>query len=329
MEKENALISYSRGSLFWETLPTFKKIREMDDVQVQYAVEKLVPSEAITVVYGPGGGFKTWFMLQLGYSVASGRAFLGRATRIMPVYYLDYENPLAVIKERALIIGPSDMRIWDMSFEKELPRFDKPKTLQVFEDFPSGLIIIDSLRSCQSADENSSKDMTAVMENFKALRKAHFTVCLIHHTLKGEANTYRGSTAVQDQCDHMLSIESPSSRSKQGEVTLKVKAGAKTRFEPIDPISFTFNPAIGLVEGRSGEESPDQGEHVIEQSIESLLTKEGRLNQNEICTRIGRKKQIVCEVLKDGEGKLWTCTTEGSRHEKIYELISPPLDGDE
>ena len=257
MEKDNGLTSDSQSAIC-NKLPTFKEIMEMNDVQIQWAVDKLVPSEAVTVVYGPGGGFKTWFMLQMGCCVSDGRAFLGMATQAMPVYYLDYENPLAVIKERAAIIGPSEMRIWNMSFEKELPRFDGRDIIQTFESFPRCLIIIDSLRSSHLADENSSKDMAAVMENFKMLRRLGFTVCVIHHSpKKGSRISYRGSTVVQDQCDHMLAIAGLSSRS--GEVNLRVETGAKTRFATIDPIRFKFNPESGLIEGHSGRESADRG----------------------------------------------------------------------
>jgi hypothetical protein len=63
------------------------------------------------------------------------------------------------------------------------------------------------MRSAHLLDENSSKDMTLVMSRLKELREWGHTIVGILHAPKGDARTYRGSSALIDQCDHALGFE--------------------------------------------------------------------------------------------------------------------------
>ena len=45
------------------------------------------------------------------------------------------------------------------------------------------------------------------MERLKQLKDMGFAILLLHHTPKGNENTYKGSTAFLDLCDHVLGLE--------------------------------------------------------------------------------------------------------------------------
>ena len=68
------------------------------------------------------------------------------------------------------------------------------------------MLIFDTLRAAQSKDENDSKEMQLIMSRLKELRDAGFTILLLHHTPKSNERTYKGSTAILDLADHVLSL---------------------------------------------------------------------------------------------------------------------------
>lgn len=71
---------------------------------------------------------------------------------------------------------------------------------------PGSLLVFDTLRASQSRDENDSQQMASIMMKLKILRDSGFTILLIHHTPKGNDNIYKGSTAIFDLSDHVLSF---------------------------------------------------------------------------------------------------------------------------
>lgn len=186
------------------SLPTLTEIAGLN-IQVEWVVEKIIPKEAITVIHGKGGIGKTWLLMELGRCVSEGLRFFDLNTRRMPVYYIDFENSEASLVERAKILGGGSMKVWHLSVDPSPPKIDWTEWVK-YKELEPGLIIFDTFRACQEAEENSSTEMAKVISRFKELRAKRFTVILIHHTTKNGEN-FRGSQAILDLCDHVLSME--------------------------------------------------------------------------------------------------------------------------
>jgi len=309
-------------------LPTLGDIYDMD-IQVEWVVDKLIPKQSVIVLHGKGGVGKTWLQLQMGSNVAEGIPFVGQLHVMqMPVYYIDFENSLATLHDRAIVLGKSGLRVWHVSNPIPPPRLDSKDDWERYKKLPLGLLIFDTLRASQLLDENSSRDMAMVMMRLKELRDMGFTVILIHHTPKGDERTYKGSTSIVDQCDHVLSLDRVHDIGSDLEIDdddwkfpLRLGVRGKTRYEPFS-IYLVFDPSKGF------DVAPDPDDETL-RTIHFLIVKFKKdhgsaPNQTSIVEmvkehNINRKK--VQRLLRKGEGQFWTVVTSPKTRAKLYEPI--------
>jgi hypothetical protein len=246
--------------------------------------------------------------LELGARISEGNFFAGLPTEKVPVFYADYENGLSMLVDRTKVIGPSEMRLWHISNLIPPPRLESSEWI-LFKSLLPGLIIFDTLRSCQLLDENSSKDMALIMGRLKELREIGHTILLLHHTQKADSRTYKGSTAILDLCDHVLGLDRVKEIGSEAVIEdddeqdrpLRLGTREKTRFEPFS-IFLKFDPLCRF----SVANNPDDE---LLSNLQDLL-EGGELNQTEFFMSakegldINRKKFL--RLLKKGEGKFWT-----------------------
>jgi len=293
------------------------------DVKTEYLVDGLIPKEGITLLFGRGGIGKTSFCLQLARAVAEGMPFGGLQTIKTPVYYVDFENPLSVLKHRAENIGHTgNLWVWHISNEIQPPRLDSLEW-ELYKQLPSGLLIFDTLRSANLSDENNSQDMQVIMARLKELREMGFTILLLHHCPKGNESIYKGSTVLLDSVDHVLGLEGikESDTEFSGENFYRLGARLKTRFDP-HHIFLTFNPDI-----KGFEIAKDPDYEVIE-DIQELLEGKGELNTNQVYELVKKELDIkskaqVLKLLKKGEGKFWDTEKRGKA--VFYSPIVQPI----
>lgn len=287
-------------------LPTFFDIANLN-LKVEYIIPGLIPKQSITLLHGRGGGLKTWLALELGARISEGNFFAGLPVEKTPTYFADYENSLPMLVDRTKIIGPSEMRLWHISNDIPPPRLDSSDWI-LFKSLLPGLIIFDTLRSCQLLDENSSRDMALILGRLKELRETGHTILLLHHTQKADTRTYKGSTAILDLCDHVLGLERVKEVGSEtivddDEMDLPLRLGTreKTRFEPFS-IFLKFDPSRGF----SLANNPDDE---LLSNLRDLLEGNG-LNQTQFFKlakselEMNRKKFL--RLLKKGEGRFWT-----------------------
>ncbi len=177
------------------------------DVKTEYLLDRLIPKQGITLLFGRGGIGKSSLCLQIAHAIGNGIPFDNIQTIKMPVYYIDFENPLTCLKERISNIGLSDnVSIWHISNETPPPRLDSSDWV-LYKQLPAGLLIFDTLRASNLSDENDSRQMAVVIARLKELREMGFTILLLHHTPKANENTYKGSTAILDLVDNVIGLE--------------------------------------------------------------------------------------------------------------------------
>ena len=297
-----------------------KKGSELEylNIPIEYAVRGLIPLKAITLVPAKGGTGKSTVSTQIVDAISKGMPIWGLETKQLPVVYVDFENPYAVIVERIKKIKASDIDIWHPTHEIKPPRLDS-KEYVFYKQLPeNATIVIDTLRASQKGDENNSQDMIFVMQRLQELRDSGFTIILLHHTTKYNEKQYKGSTVIYDQSDHILSLY----RVKKGHDTeidddnpdskdycYRLGTREKTRYKPFhiyldfDTEQELFIPAP----------DPDTGDL---EKIYDLLHGKVKLNQTQLYDLIKdemgiKSKGQAVNLLRKGTGKYWQAEREG------------------
>jgi hypothetical protein len=297
------------------------------DVRVEYAINKLIPDRALTLFHGRGGLGKTWIALQVAKAVSTGEDVFGLITKKRPVVYIDFENPLSIVVERVRRLDIQGVQFWTPTASPRPPRLDSDDYV-FYKSLPAGaLLIMDSLRSAYSGDENSSRDIGVVMGRLLELRDCGFTIWINHHTPKGNEKVYKGSTAISDLVDHVLSFYKvrPSNFEELDDDlgpmpgdTFFLGVRDKTRFEPFH-VFLTFQEGGGF----SVAEDPDADELAAIQDF--IRTGGGGLTQTDIVVwakgelQITKKGRLVSLLKKGESGGRWRSRKDGFR--RIYGLL--------
>ncbi|MFH0773891.1 MAG: AAA family ATPase [bacterium] len=285
------------------------------DVRTEYLLENLIPKGSITLLFGRGGIGKTSVAMQIAHRVAEGLPFGNLQTIKIPVYFVDFENPLAILKERVGKIGRSDnLYVWHISNEiLQPPRLDS-KEWELYKELPPGLLVFDTLRASHLSDENDSKPMALIMARLKELREKGFTIFLLHHTPKGNEGIFKGSTAILDLADHVLGLEEiKESDSVEFDINNLYRLGVriKTRYDP-HHIFLRFNPNI-----KGFEIAKDPDTEKIEAIYEILKESPEGLKQKEFKEKVKNELDLtesqIRKLLKKGENIAWDIQKGGEK----------------
>jgi hypothetical protein len=296
------------------------------EIQTTYVVDQLMPEQSVTVLHASGGTGKTFAALQVAKSIDEGSAVFGLSAIRRPVIFVDFENPLPVLVERARALDIRGVSFWHQAFDPKPPKLDGAG-FEAYTRLPTGSVLIfDTLRASHDKDENSSEDMAPIMARLKELRDQGRTVLVLHHTSKMNERGSKGSTAITDLADHVLALY----RVRQGtyqqieddgepgpETIYRLGTGDKTRYRPAQ-VYLQRSPFGGFVlaEDPNQERMSEilsfmrQATEPITQSTISEWAKDG--------LGIANKGKIVA-LLLHGEGRLWRSRKEGVR--RFYEPL--------
>lgn len=295
------------------------------DIKINWVIDKLLPEQSITLFHGRGGVGKTWLSLILGDAVSQGKPFMGLTTKKVPVYYIDFENPLPVLVERIKKLGIEEINFWHNQTDPKPPKID---TLdwEVYKKLPPGLIIIDTLRAFQNMDENDSRHMALVMARLKELRELGFTILLLHHTPKGNERIYKGSTAILDLSDQVLSLHrvdnSDSVEEEEFGQFFYFGTKDKTRYEPFF-MYLEFDADNIFIKVESPDTADSEG---IRKILTEFIVANFRLpNQSEVIDiatqQLKVSKTRVRTLLHKGEKAYWSIQKGNIRNQKFYEPV--------
>ena len=297
------------------------------DISIEWIVDKLLPKESVTLLHGRGGIGKTWISLILADAISRGLPFMGLDCQKIDCIFIDFENSLPVLIDRIRKANIDEVFFWHNTNEVlKPPRLDS-EPWNLYKTLPSSsLLIYDTLRASQSRDENDSQHMAFIMQRLKELRDKGFTILLLHHTPKGNDRTYKGSTAILDLADHVLSLHKVRKNNPEGgeiededeqDCLYRLGMRGKTRYEPFH-IFMAFDKTKGFVKALD----PDTEDL---EAIQDILKERGILNQGQIFDAVKEELDIkskgkLVNLLKKGEGKFWKSRKEGRAF--YYEALS-------
>ena len=182
------------------------------NLSIKWIVDKFIPEETITLFSARGGSGKTRLMYKMASCIAEGEPFLKEFKCVKKeVYYIDFENPLALINDMRRGMNLSGkINLWPIHQVNEAYRPKRLSDKDWWEWYnqlkPNSILFIDTLRSSSLGfDENSSGDMGEYTDRLKKLREyLGLTIILEHHTRKGDKRIFRGSSALPDLVDNTL-----------------------------------------------------------------------------------------------------------------------------
>ncbi|MGR3743929.1 MAG: AAA family ATPase [Pseudooceanicola nanhaiensis] len=188
------------------------------DLSSQYIVKGWLNAGTFSVIYGEPNVGKTFLALDIAFHVAAGEAWHGNRVRGGPVIYLASEGGHGIeLRIEAFRHDRPDMAaaIEDAGTFHLLPVTidlcppgDAEALADVFRSMRPSLVVVDTLaRSMGSGDENTAKDMGALIRNLDFIRAetgAH--VMAIHHCGKDASRGARGSGSLRGAVDHEIEL---------------------------------------------------------------------------------------------------------------------------
>lgn len=213
-------------------------------LEANWLVEELIPSEGLCLVYGHPGCGKSFFALDMAMHVAGGQQWRERDVEQGLVIYIGAEGqrglrqrvaafrqhhsindlPFALIPvEVNLLAADGDLGKLVATIEQAVQRYD----------LPVGMIVVDTLSRTFGGGDEIGSDMVSYINNVGRLQRTFTcTTMVIHHRPKDSTNeTPRGHGSLWGACDTIILVEDKGGP-KQAKVTKQKDS------EPAPPIVF-------------------------------------------------------------------------------------------
>jgi hypothetical protein len=187
----------------------------------QYLVDPFIPPQAIIQVVGFNGHGKSFWLLNLLWSLTRGESFgSGYIKSKVRALYLDFEGSATTLSDRIdkceSSIGPMDegLAIWNANVSDEdmcLNEGDNMGRLgEIINEVQPQLVVIDTVREAwRGMEENSPHSWVKVNKLAMTLRNAGMSVVLVHHRNKPNLQGHgreAGSTAQLKDLDVQIMV---------------------------------------------------------------------------------------------------------------------------
>lgn len=297
-----------------EILP-FKvsRLQDIETKPVSWQIKELLIENAITLLSGQPGSFKTWLAMELGLCIASAKKAFGVFETLVPgrvLFYNAEDDPATITKCRleALMRGKGirDLQVeqTEFLFISELSFFLDNKEHQTrldktLAEYKPSLLILDPFRNLHTQNENQSTDLVPILNFLREMNRKHQTaIILVTHDKKPSnnedggrrASRIRGSNALEGFRDSALFLDA------EGD-SVKVQfyhRAARAR----NPLSFSL-----VTDERDGQvyfaqlNLTDGGQSEIEKLVIGEVVENPGQTMTAIARKIPKKRQAVFDAL--------------------------------
>ncbi|MDR1975574.1 MAG: helicase RepA family protein [Campylobacteraceae bacterium] len=264
--------------------------------KVEFYIPNFLPRGLITMIYADGGQGKSYLSLCLAKRLL--------AMGVERLIYLDFDNPLSVLKTRGVdtLIKMHKNLNYIQRSSLDLQPFDLLLKLEengVSRAYNNCVFIVDSIRNFVDIG-NDAKAMR-LMNAFMRIRDAGATIILLHHANKDGRN-YQGSNNIRNSLDCMYSLEKHLSLLGEINITLEVikeRAGVKD-------IGFTlYTSTLEMVELDMRIAKMEDKDRVFVDKALKILNKP--MNKTQFLKRLGYEKddKRAREMIERFEGVFW------------------------
>lgn len=226
-----------------------KDLDSLEFKEVEWIIPEILPEKSICFIAGKRGTFKSFLSMVISYCLPNELPLFNKfPVKKAAVLYLDEENGLNLIKERAnkikkgLNITQGSEDIAFVSFQNI--KLDNSYLIEKFEDFimkfRPKVIIVDSLRRFVSFDENDAGLVSRLFTDFLRPLSEKYGVSwvLLHHLRKGMAgknpiddmDELRGSSDLANYADVIMIVQR--NKGSEGFILKQAKCRYKQEMNP-------------------------------------------------------------------------------------------------
>lgn len=260
-----------------------------------WLVDQLIPGNGIACIAGRPKVGKSFVVLELAASIASGEPLFGQ-------FEVDKKNVLIISKED----GQAQLkeRINKLNIDRSLSIaistdqnifFDDdsmlPKILNLVHQYDAQVVIIDSFIRINRGDENTSKGITLIHRVFKQLNDEGITIIFIHHHGKEDSQHARsGGDSLRGSSDIYAMIDTLMTLRKENEHTLLFSNDANRHSMPIKPFYVSFPDFsednyrfkfLGFSDGNSEQNLQMPIQKAMDKALK-ILSEQGMIHQADI-----------------------------------------------
>jgi hypothetical protein len=194
-------------------LMCLEDLRQQSD-QVRWLVKNVLPAEAVGMMFGGSGTFKSFIALDAALHVAHGLPWMGRRTKKGPVLYIAAEGGAGLWarvdawhRSRNLEYGGIDFRVLPAAINLAQDAWRVVDAAQLVSHTPA-LVVVDTLSQTYAGEENSAQEMASYLRELGARFRDLWrcAVLLIHHSGHSATERPRGSSAIRANLDFMLGV---------------------------------------------------------------------------------------------------------------------------
>lgn len=284
---------------------------ESDAENKPWLIERLWSIHAVGFVSGPPKSFKTWTVLEMAVSVASGTPCFGAfpvhcsgpvllyaAEDSMPALRLRLES---LARNHGLDLDQVDIRVIRADSLRLDRAGDREKLAATVDLHRPTLLILDPLVRLHALDENQAGPMAELLGHIRALQRSSATaIAIVHHARKNGAHSagqsLRGSSDLYAFVDSLVSLQH-----RHGRVTLSAEHRSAPGLAPLElELVAADKPdrAPSLRIATTPHEDPPKQDHLEERIIQLLSESHSACSTDSIRAALHVRKQRVLEALR-------------------------------
>ncbi len=269
---------------------------------ISWLIDKLVPEEAITILAGMSGSFKTWLVMDMAISIATGKEFLNiYNTKQTGVLIIDEESGERLYSERFKnLTDLSEIPIYLLSMSGFVVNDKSVKEMvEICKEKGIGLVIIDSMTRVNRGDENSSKDIALFFSKLQAFTQESISVLIIHHNRKPGLGGYDASSDMRGSSDIRAVVDIQLAVRRIGlSESIEVRQ-AKCRYgKELSPFKLTFQK-----DKDSGKLGFKYGGALVVKETEEELQEQVKILRDTIIDTVrefpGSNRRTITKVVSD------------------------------
>jgi len=191
-------------------------LQDAGSLEINWIVENLVAEEALTIISGLPGSFKTWLCQYMAVKTAKGEPVFGQLkTCQSSVLVVNEESTKSMLHRNFKQLGwTPDLPIFSLNLVGyKMSQLYVEAIIKTAKDLDAKLVVFDSFVRFNTKDENDSREMAEVMDLYRQITKAGLGVLIIHHNRKGivgysnAALDMRGSTELLAAVDCHYAVQ--------------------------------------------------------------------------------------------------------------------------
>jgi hypothetical protein len=244
-----------------EPLRVMRGAAFLNGPQLSWLVPGVAYHASTTKIFGPPGGGKTNFMLDIALRLATGLPWRGHKLERVPVHFVMAEGEsVNRLRVEAFLrkneLEGKDLDGWWTAIPQGVlltPEGIEDYLPLVRQDRP-GLVVLDTKNAMMDGNENDAGDVAVMIRAMRQIRDLGGRTCvaLIDHTGLGDQSRGRGSNAVEGAMDTEIRV----TKARQGSLTVFTAESTRDKAGSEDRPSWTFTLWPVDVPREEGIEAP-------------------------------------------------------------------------